>query len=101
MIAKDPQVLLQDLVHTFGLSVGLAMEGRGLIAVNVAKFKKARGKPGCELSPPVCDDVIRKAMMLEYVLQVQSGRLCRIDLGGGGTKMCHLGEAVHTNEDSV
>jgi len=44
------------------------MECGGLIAMDVAEFEEACGESGCKLSAPVRDDVVRKAVVFEYVL---------------------------------
>ena len=44
VIAKDTKVLFEGLVDAFCLSIGLRVEGSGLVAIDIAKFKEARGE---------------------------------------------------------
>jgi hypothetical protein len=77
------------------------MEGRGLVAVDVAQHKEAYGESGCELGSSVSDNVVRKSVVLEYMFQVQVGRFFCIGLGGCGTKVRHFGESVHADKDRI
>lgn len=83
------------------LALRLRMECGGLVAVDVAKFEEARCESGRELGTSVRDNVIRETVMFEYMLQVQAGGFFSVDLGCSGTKVRHLGQSVHTEQDCV
>ena len=83
------------------LAIGLRVESGGFVTVDIAKFKKIHGELGSELGISVHDNVIQKAVILEYMLQIQAGSLFGIDLSRGGTEVRYLGELIHTNKDGI
>ena len=58
------------MVDSLRLSIGLRVEGCGLVAVDVAEFKEAGGESRRELSSAIGNDIIREAMVLENMLEV-------------------------------
>ena len=89
------------MIDTLRLVIRLRVESGGFVTVDIAKFEEAHGESGRELGTSVHDNVIQKAVMLEYILQIQVGSLFGINLGHGGTEVRHLGESIHTNKDSI
>jgi len=83
------------------LAIGLRVESGGFVTVDIAKFEEAYSESECELGTSVHDNVIQKAVILEYMLQIQVGSLFGIDLSRGGTEVHHLGESIHTNKDGI
>ncbi len=73
VIDKDLEVLLNLLVHLFGLSVGLWVEGRGGIRCNVEHPVKFLHELGDELWATVGYDNLGHSVLGVYMISKDSG----------------------------
>jgi hypothetical protein len=65
--------------------------------VDVTELEQAGSELRCELGPSVGDNVVREAMVLEYMFQIQASCSFSIDVGSGRAEVCHFGEVVHAD----
>ena len=85
-----PQVLFQDGINSFGLTISLGMEAGGEILGNVNKFAQGSGKDRGELGTSIRYNGIREAMELEDVVKIQACHLFGVRVLPGWDVMRHF-----------
>ena len=79
----------------------MGVVGRGSISFDIAEFKEALGKLGNKLRTAVGHNVLREAVVLENMAEVQVGGVLGGNMSGCRAEMSHLGETIHCDIDSV
>ena len=101
LIDKEPEVLLQLLVDTFGLAISLGMVGGSGSQFNPEHPVKFSGELGHELGAPVRDYLARQAVVFPDILKKQSGRPGGCYGGEGGDEVGSFGDRVHYHHHGI
>jgi hypothetical protein len=87
---ETPEILLQRLVCSFRLSVGLRMVAGGEVAGDLEHLEEMLPKFGDKLQASVTDNTVWEAMMPKYLTHNKSGGFLASDGFSTWHKMCHL-----------
>ena len=101
VVAEGTQVLFEDLVDALGLAVGLWVERRGHVGLDVEESEEVSPEAGGEDLVAVGHDVSWEAVETVDILEEESSNGWGIGGGLGGGEVSHLGEAVDRDEDRI
>ena len=90
----------QVLVHSLSRPIGLGVEARKQTDRGPNEATKLLPEHGCELGPPVRDDVRGQSMETKDVLENQFSSFFGRGKLGKGNEVGHLGKTVDNCEDS-
>src|SRR5271163_553073 len=66
IMTEDAEILLENLIDAFGLTVGLRMVCRREIAFDIAESQECSSKCGSKLRSPIGNNVCRKTMDRQF-----------------------------------
>jgi hypothetical protein len=92
---KTPEVLLQHLICSFYIPIGLGMVAGGEVTGHLENLEEMLPKFGEELRSSIIDNAIWEAMMPKYLTHDKGGGFLTSDGLSTWHKMCHLSISIH------
>ena len=83
VVDEDPEVLLEDLVHPFRLTVGFGVVSRGEVGLDAKQLTQGPPETGDEMFSTVGDNVQRGPMLGEDMHQKEHSEILGINIPMG------------------
>ena len=101
IVAIDAKVLFDSLVHSFGLSVGLRVEGRRYPIFDAENARQGFPKMGSEDRAAVGNQGLWESMQTNDVVHEESSELCRVCGFRTRNEVDHFRKTVDKDKDSI